>query len=78
MSNSNGKCPQLKYAFTITSTYERMIQTCQCSVECNNSDFNCLGPSKKGVYMCLHPDVMLEFVKYEYTFLIMHKVMSHF
>ena len=61
-------------AFTISNTYEKLKKIATCGVECENSDFNCLGPPKKGVYLCYNPDIMLDYIENEYTFIIMHKV----
>lgn len=63
-----------KHAFTISNTYEKMKRIAKYGLECENSDFTCLGPPKKGVYMSYNPDTILEYIENEYTFVIMHKV----
>jgi hypothetical protein len=75
--NKNGKEKVItKHAFTIANTYEKLIKIANYGLECENSDFNCLGPPKKGVYLCFNPDIMLDYIENEYTFVIMHKVRS--
>ena len=39
------------HAFTISNTFEKLKRISNVGLECENSDFTCLGPPKKGVYL---------------------------
>ncbi len=62
------------YAYTVCGSYERLLEIYKSGLVVNKHNPNCLGTNKSGVYLCRHPDVLVNLIDNDSVLLVMHKV----
>ena len=75
MKARSNKVPEIKYAFTISNSYEKIMDICKYGLEYEmKEEISLLGPSDSGSYLCLHPDTIFKHIDDESIFLVMYQV----